>query len=62
MEVLRQFDLDMKFGPNVGLTRLARWERAQKFQLDPPSKVLEILNGHGRQSVTEIRESIWHEL
>ncbi|KAJ3214655.1 hypothetical protein HDU81_001655, partial [Chytriomyces hyalinus] len=52
----------LKFGPNIGLTRLARWERAQKFQLDPPSEVLEILNAHGRQSVTEVRESIWHEL
>ena len=40
---LRAFDLDMQFGPLVGMTRLARWERAHKFCLDPPRAVKAML-------------------
>ncbi|KAJ3030933.1 UNVERIFIED_CONTAM: DNA polymerase delta subunit 4, partial [Siphonaria sp. JEL0065] len=58
-EMLHQFDLDTKFGPNVGISRLDRWERAKKFDLDPPTHILEILNVEGRQSIKEIQEALW---
>ena len=41
---LRAFDLEMKFGPLVGPSRVARWQRAQRFRLDPPPSVLSILD------------------
>ncbi|KAJ3083098.1 hypothetical protein HK102_001261, partial [Quaeritorhiza haematococci] len=43
VHVLKQFDLETKFGPCMGLTRLERFQRAQKFELDPPLIVGEIL-------------------
>jgi hypothetical protein len=43
MEVLKDFDLATKYGPGADITRLARWRRAEKFNLAPPKEVLEIL-------------------
>ena len=43
IKTLRQFDLTQKFGPCVGPTRLQRWRRAERWKLDPPTDVLEIL-------------------
>lgn len=40
---LREFDLDAKFGPCAGITRLERWERAHELGLDPPVSVKSIL-------------------
>jgi DNA polymerase delta subunit 4 len=42
-EKLKTFDLDAAYGPSVGLTRIARWNRAADFQLNPPKEVLELL-------------------
>ncbi|KAG9452907.1 hypothetical protein H6P81_005811 [Aristolochia fimbriata] len=42
-ECLRQFDMNMAYGPCLGLTRLARWERAEKLGLDPPKDVEKLL-------------------
>ncbi|KAK7319335.1 hypothetical protein RJT34_04054 [Clitoria ternatea] len=41
--VLRQFDLNMAYGPCLGMTRLARWERAQKLGLNPPQEIERLL-------------------
>lgn len=41
--VLRSFDLNMDFGPCVGITRLQRWERAKRNGLSPPEDVHAIL-------------------
>lgn len=46
LEKLRQFDLDPTFGPCVGLSRMQRWERAQKNGLAPPQHVREIIVAH----------------
>jgi DNA polymerase delta, subunit 4 len=40
---LRMFDLDARYGPFVGVDRLARWKRAERMGLDPPEHVLHIL-------------------
>lgn len=42
-ETLRIFDLTQKFGPCLGPSRLQRWRRANKYNLNPPSDVLAIL-------------------
>lgn len=42
-EVLRQFDMNMAYGPCVGMTRIARWERASKLGMNPPSDVERLL-------------------
>ncbi|KAI8619074.1 DNA polymerase delta, subunit 4-domain-containing protein [Chytriomyces sp. MP71] len=61
-DTLRKFDLDMKFGPNIGLTRLERWERANKFNLDPPKSVLDILRAPGRLEKKGVNDSLWNHL
>ncbi|KAJ6379694.1 hypothetical protein OIU76_016361 [Salix suchowensis] len=35
-ELMRQFDMNMAYGPCLGMSRLARWERAQRLGLNPP--------------------------
>ena len=42
-EVLRQFDMDMKYGPCIGVDRLDRWERAEAMGLHPPPHVRDLL-------------------
>uniref|UniRef100_A0ACD5XZQ9 Uncharacterized protein n=1 Tax=Avena sativa TaxID=4498 RepID=A0ACD5XZQ9_AVESA len=42
-EQLRQFDLDMKFGPCIGVDRLQRWERASAMGLKPPTHLCDLL-------------------
>ncbi|KAL2652333.1 hypothetical protein R1flu_020461 [Riccia fluitans] len=40
---LRQFDMNMAYGPCLGITRMERWERASRLGLDPPIDVRDIL-------------------
>ncbi|KAL5201690.1 hypothetical protein ABZP36_036044 [Zizania latifolia] len=42
-EQLRQFDMDLKFGPCIGVTRLQRWERASTMGLHPPTHLRDLL-------------------
>ena len=44
---LRQFDLDSKFGPWSGMSRLERFERATKLNLNPPEYVRQLIAKHG---------------
>lgn len=43
LQILKNFDLTLEFGPCTGITRLERWERAQKHGLNPPNEVKDIL-------------------
>uniref|UniRef100_A0A0D6R7J2 DNA polymerase delta subunit 4 n=1 Tax=Araucaria cunninghamii TaxID=56994 RepID=A0A0D6R7J2_ARACU len=46
-EVLRQFDMNMTYGPCLGVPRLERWERANKLGLNPPKQVKDLMeNAH----------------
>uniref|UniRef100_A0A0D9XAF2 DNA polymerase delta subunit 4 n=1 Tax=Leersia perrieri TaxID=77586 RepID=A0A0D9XAF2_9ORYZ len=36
---LRLFDMDMKYGPCIGITRLRRWQRAAAMGLFPPARL-----------------------
>jgi DNA polymerase delta subunit 4 len=37
--ILREFDMNMAYGPCLGMTRLKRYERAQKWGLKPPPNI-----------------------
>ncbi|KAM9792275.1 LOW QUALITY PROTEIN: DNA polymerase delta subunit 4 [Neosynchiropus ocellatus] len=43
LQKLRQFDLDWRFGPCTGISRLQRWERAQVHGLNPPEEIRYLL-------------------
>lgn len=43
LDALRQFDSNHNFGPAIGISRRERWERAQRFDRNPPPQVLEII-------------------
>ncbi|GKV07447.1 hypothetical protein SLEP1_g19226 [Rubroshorea leprosula] len=36
--------MNMAYGPCLGMTRLARWERAQRLGLNPPKEIKNLLN------------------
>ena len=38
-EKLRQSDLDMRYGPCIGLMRMERWDRASSMGQSPPVDV-----------------------
>ena len=40
---LRLWDMDMRFGPCIGLPRMRRWERAEKLGLNPPTEIRNLL-------------------
>ncbi|KPI38234.1 uncharacterized protein AB675_987 [Cyphellophora attinorum] len=42
-KILRHFDLSGQFGSCIGITRLARWKRANRLNLEPPIEVLAVL-------------------
>ncbi|OIW23043.1 hypothetical protein CONLIGDRAFT_606136 [Coniochaeta ligniaria NRRL 30616] len=42
-KVLRYFDVSSHYGPCIGVTRLRRWQRAQRLGLNPPLEVLAVL-------------------
>ncbi|GHJ86492.1 hypothetical protein NliqN6_2894 [Naganishia liquefaciens] len=57
--ILRVFDLSPEYGPCVGISRLARWERAKAWGLEPPEEIREILETQeGAEDVT-YRETVF---
>eukprot|EP01137_Pigoraptor_chileana_P002775 Opistho-2@42082 len=44
--LLKSFDLDGTFGPCIGITREARWQRAHEAGLNPPEDVRALLHAH----------------
>ncbi|KAK1754744.1 DNA polymerase delta subunit 4 [Echria macrotheca] len=49
-KVLRYFDVSSQYGPCVGITRLKRWQRAERLGLKPPIEVLAVLLKENRGS------------
>jgi DNA polymerase delta subunit 4 len=49
-KILRTFDLQSKYGPVSGLSRLERFQRAEKLGLAPPQAVKELILKHGEDS------------
>lgn len=42
-EMLRQFDMNIAYGPCLGMTRLDRWERALRLGMNPPNEIEKLL-------------------
>ncbi|KAK7102116.1 DNA polymerase delta subunit 4-like [Littorina saxatilis] len=59
IETLKQFDLCLDYGPCIGITRLERWQRAEKHDLKPPMKVKEILLKHSNDE--NYTQSLWKD-
>lgn len=62
-QVLREFDLNMAYGPFLGISRLARLERAERFALPVDARVGQIL--HDRELLEtqpELNLNIWHDM
>ncbi|XP_069609022.1 DNA polymerase delta subunit 4 [Ranitomeya imitator] len=58
LDELIQFDLDWRFGPCTGITRLERWQRADDLGLAPPKNVKEILVTHHTDS--QYQFNLWN--
>ncbi|KAI4881227.1 hypothetical protein NFI96_033467 [Prochilodus magdalenae] len=59
LQELRKFDLDWRFGPCTGISRLQRWERAALHGLDPPQDIKDILLTESRDP--EYTHSLWRD-
>ena len=42
--ILRDFDMDMRYGPCCTISRIARWERAEAFGMQPPRLVKDAID------------------
>ncbi|XP_057700480.1 DNA polymerase delta subunit 4 [Corythoichthys intestinalis] len=56
---LRQFDLDWRFGPSTGISRLQRWDRAKLHGLNPPEDIRDLLLL--KQTDKDYNLSLWSE-
>jgi len=61
-EILRVFDNTEEYGPFVGVTRLRRWQRANRMGLNPPAAVHEILMTKQGQEEDRFRESCLYDM
>ncbi|XP_031552455.1 DNA polymerase delta subunit 4-like [Actinia tenebrosa] len=46
LSLLKEFDLNSEYGPCIGISRLQRWERAEKFGLHPSQDIKDIITQH----------------
>lgn len=62
LEELRQFDLASRYGPCVGITRLERWERAERLGKNPSSRIHGILTDNFLQAELgdDLKLNLWH--
>ncbi|CAL8329258.1 unnamed protein product [Lota lota] len=59
LQELKQFDLELKYGPCTGISRLQRWERAQLYGLNPPEEIRElVMRAHNDPQFTQ---SLWSD-
>ena len=53
--ILRDFDLNPRYGPCCTLTRRERFERAQRLGLSPPSRIAQLIDSTGNtESVLDV--------
>lgn len=56
--ILRDFDLTGRYGPCVGITRLERFERAQRMKMDPPAVIGKILRTQQAHDRSEYKQEV----
>ncbi|XP_022109665.1 DNA polymerase delta subunit 4-like [Acanthaster planci] len=59
IDVLKQFDLCWEYGPCTGISRLERWERAEKHGMNPPEEVKKLILKHDEDET--YTQSLWHD-
>ncbi|XP_064613008.1 DNA polymerase delta subunit 4-like [Liolophura sinensis] len=59
LDKLKQFDLNWEFGPCAGITRMERWQRAQKHGLNPPESVRDLITLHPNDE--RYTKSLWND-
>ncbi|GAA5977459.1 hypothetical protein JCM10908_004986 [Rhodotorula pacifica] len=57
--ILRVFDANEEFGPCSRMTRLERWERAEKLGLEPDPEIAEILRSDEGRNTLVYRDSVF---
>lgn len=62
LKELKAFDLVSKYGPCVGISRLDRWKRAEKYGKQPPARIEELLTNVALMEAlgTDLTESLWY--
>ncbi|KAK3948943.1 DNA polymerase delta, subunit 4-domain-containing protein [Pseudoneurospora amorphoporcata] len=61
-KVLRYFDVNSHYGPCIGITRLKRWQRAERLGLNPPLEVLAVLLREDESGNTAVERAHMDEL
>lgn len=56
-KLLREFDLNMAYGPCIGISRIDRWNRAKAFGLNPPEEAENLLKSDQTR-----QDCLWHNL
>lgn len=59
MKKLKEFDLNWEYGPCTGITRLERWERAAKHDLNPPEDIRDLILRH--RDDNDYLQSLWKD-
>ncbi|XP_067258798.1 DNA polymerase delta subunit 4 isoform X1 [Chanodichthys erythropterus] len=59
LQELKKFDLDCRFGPCTGISRLQRWERAALHGLNPPQEIKDIVLKENTDP--EYTQSLWRD-
>ena len=65
LDKLKAFDLTVKFGPCVGLSRMTRWERAKELGLDPPDEIRVLLEDEPlkrRIGSPQVERCLWNDI
>ncbi|KAI3647385.1 hypothetical protein MP228_007606 [Amoeboaphelidium protococcarum] len=65
LQILRKFDIDYTYGPNVGLSRKERWSRAQRLGMYPDERIKSLIQQYDNDMFMEedrvkIREPLWY--
>ncbi|CAN1765524.1 DNA polymerase delta subunit 4 [Linum perenne] len=53
-QMLREFDMNMSYGPCIGMTRSARWERAHRLGMNPSGEIKDLLDAGNVKA-----QSVW---
>ncbi|XP_078702581.1 uncharacterized protein LOC144928224 [Branchiostoma floridae x Branchiostoma belcheri] len=46
IDLLKEFDMNLDFGPRLDITRLERWDRAKRYGLNPPEEIRDLILKH----------------
>ncbi|KAM0348082.1 hypothetical protein ACHAPU_004585 [Fusarium lateritium] len=60
--VLRYFDVSSQYGPCIGMSRMKRWNRADRLGLQPPIEVLAVLLKEESKGNTSIERAHMDEI